>query len=31
MKISEKFQSNFLKAEDLQGRKVHVDHCLDRR
>ncbi len=24
MKISEKFQSNFLKAEDLQGRKVHA-------
>ena len=24
MKVSEKFASNFLKAEDLQGRKVHV-------
>jgi hypothetical protein len=24
MKISEKFASNLLKAEDLQGRKVHV-------
>jgi hypothetical protein len=24
MKISEKFASNFLKAEDLQGRKHHV-------
>jgi hypothetical protein len=24
MKISEKFQSNFLKADDLQGRKVHA-------
>ena len=24
MKISEKFASNFLKAEDLQGRKMHV-------
>ena len=24
MKISEKFQSNFLKAEDLQGRRQHV-------
>lgn len=24
MKISEKFASNFLKAEDLQGRRVHV-------
>ena len=24
MKVSEKFASNYLKAEDLQGRKVHV-------
>ena len=24
MKISEKFASNFLKADDLQGRRVHV-------
>ena len=24
MKVSEKFASNFLKAEDLQGRRVHV-------